>query len=54
MNAARKKRGVKVTKSVAFTEQTWEKLDKLAEKSGRSRNNYIEQIIHLHLAQTKI
>lgn len=54
MNVPTKKRGVKVTKSVAFSEQTWEKLEKLAKQSGRSRNNYVEQVIHLHLAQQKI
>lgn len=49
-----KKRDVKIVKGVGLREDIWNKLDKLAQQSGRSRNNYIEQVINLHLAQTKI
>ena len=49
-----KKRDVKVVKGLGLRVNTWDKLDKLAQQSGRSRNNYIEQVINLHLAQTKV
>ena len=49
-----KKRDVKVVKGLGLRENTWKMLDKLAQQAGRSRNNYIEQVINLHLSQKKI
>ncbi|GJM64980.1 ribbon-helix-helix protein, CopG family [Persicobacter diffluens] len=40
---------VRVTKGIALHEQIWEKLSQLADKEGRSRNNYMERIILEHL-----
>ena len=49
-----KKREVKKVKGLGLRESTWDALDKLAQRSGRSRNNYIEQVINQHLAQRTI
>lgn len=41
----------KVVKSIALNEDFWEELEKQAKKTGRSRNNYIEQVIAQHIIQ---
>ncbi|BDD02267.1 hypothetical protein [Persicobacter psychrovividus] len=46
-----KDKEIRVTKGVALTEKTWGQLSDLAKKEGRSRNNYMEQIILQHLKQ---
>jgi hypothetical protein len=50
----KKKKEVKKSYGVALTPSMWEQLDKLAGEKNRSRNNYIESVLQMHLAQTEI
>lgn len=50
----KKKKETKKSYGVALTPSMWEKLEKLADEKNRSRNNYIESVLQMHLSQTEI
>ena len=53
-NLKKKEQDIVKPRTITVSDRDWEKISKLAVKAGRTRSNYLVQIIRHHLSQTKI